>query len=121
MKNKVWYYLGQGMASFGIQDTWIEEEKMQPKPDEVLARIDAVAICASDIKMIRMGNKYPLFKDRNFQENPAILGHELSLTIVQAGANLKNDWRPGMRVGIQPDVYKEQLRYCIGVNVEGGM
>ena len=73
MKNKVWYYLGQGMASFGIQDTWIEEEKMQPKPDEVLARIDAVAICASDIKMIRMGNKYPLFKDRNFQENPAIL------------------------------------------------
>ena len=46
MKNKVWYYLGQGMASFGIQDTWIEEEKMQPKPDEVLARIDAVAICA---------------------------------------------------------------------------
>ena len=91
MKNKVWYYLGQGMASFGIQDTWIEEEKMQPKPDEVLARIDAVAICASDIKMIRMGNKYPLFKDRNFQENPAILGHELSLTIVQAGANLKND------------------------------
>ena len=33
MKNKVWYYLGQGMASFGIQDTWIEEEKMQPKPD----------------------------------------------------------------------------------------
>ena len=26
-----------------------------------------------------------------------------------------------MRVGIQPDVYKEQLRYCIGVNVEGGM
>ena len=28
MKNKVWYYLGQGMASFGIQDTWIEEEKM---------------------------------------------------------------------------------------------
>lgn len=121
MKKKVWYYMGQGMASFGIQDTWIEEEQAQPKPDEVLARVDAVAICASDIKMIRMGNEYPLFKDRNFQENPAILGHELSLTIVQAGANLKNEWRPGMRIGIQPDVYKEQLRYCIGVNVEGGM
>ena len=51
--------MGQGMASFGIQDSWIEEEQVQPKPDEVLTRVDAVAICASDIKMIRMGNEYP--------------------------------------------------------------
>lgn len=121
MKNQVWYYMGQGMDSFGVQDSWVEQELTEPGADEVLVRVDAVAICASDIKMIRMGNAYPLFKNRDFKKNPAILGHELSLTIVRAGENLKNIWKPGMRIGIQPDVYKDTIRYCIGVNVAGGM
>ena len=43
--------------------------------------------------MIRMGNDYPLFKNRDFHKDPAILGHELSLTIEEVGENLKDRWK----------------------------
>lgn len=120
LKNKVWYYFGKGMEDFGVHDKAIIETKRSITDYELLARVDAVAICASDIKMIKLANEYPLFKGRDFITQPAILGHELSLTIEQVGKHLSSDWKVGMRLGIQPDVYMHAQRYCVGVNVEGG-
>ncbi len=120
MKNKSWLYYGNGLESLGEDGSWKERDIPEPGDDELLARVDAVAICASDVKMIRMGNDYPLFKNRDFANQPAVLGHELSLTVVKAGKNLQKDWKPGQRLGVQPDVYMDSVRYCIGVNVEGG-
>ncbi|MGP4141219.1 alcohol dehydrogenase catalytic domain-containing protein [Sodalis praecaptivus] len=94
---------------------------MMPGPGEVLAKVEAFSICASDVKMIDMGNDYPLFKDRDFAQHPAILGHELSLTVAAAGAGMAEAWPIGRRFGVQPDVYLNHQRYCIGVNVTGGM
>lgn len=119
--NKTWFYYGNGIDSFGKHDLWEEREFPKIKENEVLARVDAVAICASDVKMIKMANEYPLFRNRDFKTNPAVLGHELSLTIVEVGENLKADWKPGIRIGVQPDVYMDSVRYCIGVTVDGGM
>ncbi len=121
MKNKTWYYYGNGIDSFGKDDLWQESETPKLKDDEILTRVDAVAICASDVKMISMGNDYPLFRNRDFDLNPAILGHELSLTIVEVGKNLTDKWKVGTRIGVQPDVYMKGVRYCIGVTVAGGM
>ncbi len=120
-KNMVWYYRGMGMDSLGKMGKPEEKQIERPGKDEVLARVDALAICASDIKMINMGREYPLFRNRNFENFPAILGHELSLTVVEAGKNLEQRWKPGMRIGIQPDVYMDSIRYCVGVNTDGGM
>ena len=120
-ENYAWYYLGNGIETFGINGKPSKYEMKLPGKDEILARVDAVALCASDIKMIRMGNDYPLFKNRDFHKDPAILGHELSLTIEEVGENLKDRWKKGMRVGVQPDVYMSSVRYCMGVNVDGGM
>ena len=120
-KNMFWYYRGMGMDSLGKMGKPEEKQIERPGKDEVLARVDALAICASDIKMINMGREYPLFRNRNFENFPAILGHELSLTVVEAGKNLEQRWKPGMRIGIQPDVYMDSIRYCVGVNTDGGM
>ena len=84
-ENYAWYYLGNGIETFGINGKPSKYEMKLPGKDEILARVDAVALCASDIKMIRMGNDYPLFKNRDFHKDPAILGHELSLTIEEVG------------------------------------
>lgn len=97
-ENYAWYYLGNGIETFGINGKPSKYEMKLPGKDEILARVDAVALCASDIKMIRMGNDYPLFKNRDFHKDPAILGHELSLTIEEVGENLKDRWKKGMRV-----------------------
>ncbi|OON37995.1 hypothetical protein BTJ39_19480 [Izhakiella australiensis] len=116
-----WIYRGQGMATFGADSQPEACPLPQPGPGEVLARVDAVSICASDVKMIEMANDYPLFKDRDFSRHPAVLGHELALTVVACGADRLRDWPPGKRFGVQPDVWLNGERFCIGVNVAGGM
>lgn len=119
--NTYWPFGGKGLDSFGVNDQPITEKMPVPNENEVLARVDAYTICASDVKMIQMGNDYPLFKGRDFDKNPARLGHELSLTVVEPGVNMQEDWPKGKRFGVQPDVYLNGERYCIGVNVTGGM
>ena len=91
-ENYAWYYLGNGIETFGINGKPSKYEMKLPGKDEILARVDAVALCASDIKMIRMGNDYPLFKNRDFHKDPAILLQELSLTNEEVGENLKDRW-----------------------------
>ncbi|WP_313584943.1 alcohol dehydrogenase catalytic domain-containing protein [Lacrimispora sp.] len=119
--NHYWPYGGTGIESFGANDVPDMEIIPEPGDYEVLAKVDAYAICASDVKMIQMGNDYPLFKDRDFEKQPARLGHELSLTVVRPGRNMEKDWPVGTRFGVQPDVYLNGERYCIGVNKDGGM
>ena len=121
LTNLYWPFFGNGMESFGVNGEPAVEQLRHPNDDEVLARVDACAICASDAKMVRMGNDYPLFKDRDFSSRPARLGHELCLTVVEAGRNRQDEWPVGRRFGIQPDVYLNGERFCIGVNVPGGM
>lgn len=120
-KNACWIFHGKGMDSFGDLNAPVEITLPRPGPGELLARVDAFAICASDVKMISMGNDYPLFKDRDFDRHPVILGHELSLTVVAAGSKIASTWPVGKRFGVQPDVYLNNERFCIGVNVPGGM
>lgn len=116
-----WIYYGKGMDSFGSNARPEIRPLKMPGPGEVLAKVEAFSLCASDVKMIDMGNDYPLFKDRDFASHPAILGHELSLRVVATGADMAAAWPPGQRFGVQPDVYLNGERFCIGVNVTGGM
>lgn len=116
-----WIFYGQGMASFGRHARPESRPVVMPGPGEVLAKVEAVSLCASDVKMIDMGNDYPLFKDRDFTHHPAILGHELSLSVVACGSDMVEMWPEGQRFGVQPDVYLNGERFCIGVNVTGGM
>ena len=116
-----WMLYGRGFASFGRHDSPVPQPIPAPGPREVLARVDAFCICASDVKMIAMGNDYPLFRGRDFSREPAALGHELALTVVRPGADMAAQWPAGKRFGIQPDVYLNGERFCIGVNVAGGM
>lgn len=120
-QNLYWDLQGTGMDFFGTNNIPRVEEIPTPGENELLAKVDAYSICASDIKMINLGNDYPLFKNRDFKKNPARLGHELSLSVALPGKNLEKKWPIGTRFGLQPDVYLKKERYCIGVNVPGGM
>ena len=94
---------------------------MVPGPGEILAAVDAVTICASDAKMVRLGSDYPLFRGRDLARNPICLGHELALRVVASGPGNEDAYRPGVRAGVQPDLYNDGQRTCIGVNRPGGM
>ena len=116
-----WPFFGRGLESVGVKGRPVAEPLPRCGDDEILVRVDALGLCASDAKMVRMGGDYPLFFDRDFDADPAQLGHEAALTVVAVGERWRAQYYPGLRLGIQPDVYIDERRAIFGVNLPGAM
>jgi D-arabinose 1-dehydrogenase-like Zn-dependent alcohol dehydrogenase len=90
-----------------------------PGPDEVLARVEAVSICSSDIKVVRMGADHPLLT-RSGALRETVLGHEVCLRVVAVGERQQGRFAPGQRLGLQPAMRIDGQRRTIGFDVPGG-
>jgi threonine dehydrogenase-like Zn-dependent dehydrogenase len=118
--NRLWPLYGAGFESLGREGALIEREMPQPGPDELLVRHDAVGLCFSDIKVIKQGQSHTrIFKD--MKTDPVVLGHEVSMTVVQVGENLRGQYEVGQRFIIQADVYKDGVNYAYGYMIQGGL
>ena len=73
----------------------VEVPKPIPKKDEVLVKVKATGICASDIMAFK--GKHP------WRIPPLITGHEISGTIVELGSEVKS-LESGKRVAIEPHI-----------------
>ncbi|MBK8046396.1 MAG: alcohol dehydrogenase catalytic domain-containing protein [Anaerolineales bacterium] len=118
-ENRLWPLFGAGFENLGVNGGPIDAPMPTPGPDELLVRHDAVGICFSDIKVIRTGEKHPRIY-RKMREQPVVLGHEVSLTIVEAGASLKDQYKPGDRFIVQADIYIGGKSYAYGYEIQGG-
>lgn len=117
-----WLLSGAGLDRFGDDGRWALAPEPRPPHGAIVAAVEAVTICASDAKMVRLGADYPLFGGRDLARDPVCLGHELALRIVEVGSGVADpSLTPGLRIGVQPDVYNDGRRSCIGVNLQGGM
>jgi threonine dehydrogenase-like Zn-dependent dehydrogenase len=116
-----WPLRGPGLENLGLNGQPVEEALPACGPDELLVRVDAVGLCASDAKMIRLGSQYPLFYGRDLARQPTRLGHEVALTVIRVGERWQADYRPGQRLGLQPDVFIRGRRSCFGVLIPGGL
>ncbi len=116
-----WPFHGDGLDSLGVDGAPVEVPVPPCGAGEILARVDALGLCASDVKMVRQGGRYPLFFDRDFAADPAQLGHEVALTVVAVGEQWQGLYTPGQRLGLQPDVFAGGKRAIFGVNLPGGM
>ena len=119
--NFTWPFFGAGLESLGVDGRPVREALPEPGPDEILVRVDALGLCASDGKMVSMGPRYPLFLPRDWANAPARLGHEAALTVVQVGANWRQRFHPGQRLGVQANVFSGGERVIFGVNIPGAM
>jgi NAD(P)-dependent dehydrogenase (short-subunit alcohol dehydrogenase family)/threonine dehydrogenase-like Zn-dependent dehydrogenase len=90
-------------------------------PDELLARIDAVGLCFSDIKLIKAGPEHPRIRGRDLAKEPAIGGHETSITIVGVGENLRDKYRVGERFIVQADIYYKGKNIAFGYMLPGAL
>jgi threonine dehydrogenase-like Zn-dependent dehydrogenase len=116
---RVWPFSGGDVRDIGMEGRFVEEPWAPPGPDEVIARVDAVCICSSDIKVIRMGAAHPLFADRDLAVAPAVLGHEMSLTVCEVGENWRGRYHSGDRLGLQPAIMVNGRRHTIGMDLPG--
>ncbi len=116
-----WPFHGRGLASLGVDGQPVAERMPVCGPEQVLVRVDALGLCASDAKMVRMGQAYPLFFPRDFDNHPARLGHEAAMTVIEVGKRWRSHFDPGQRLGVQANVYNHGLRTIFGVNLPGAM
>jgi len=119
-KNRLWPLYGAGFQNLGRDGRPIKVPLPAYGPDELLVRHDAVGLCFSDIKIIRLGEEHPRIY-RDMRQNPVVQGHEVSMTVVGVGDDLKDQYRVGDRFVIQADIFVGGVGYAYGYEIQGGL
>lgn len=118
--NRLWPLYGTGFENLGRSRQPIEEAMPTYGPDEILVRHDGAGICFTDIKIMTEGpQRYRV--SRNMQQEPVVLGHEVTLTVVGVGEHLHDQYRVGDRFVVQPALYVGGVLCPYGVTIRGGM
>jgi threonine dehydrogenase-like Zn-dependent dehydrogenase len=118
--NRLWPLYGAGFENLGRDGQPIEKPLPQYGPDELLVRHDACGLCFSDIKVISLGQEHPrIFRD--IRKDPVVLGHEVSITVVGVGENLRNQYKVGDRFIVQAEIYVKGVNYAYGYMLQGGL
>jgi len=118
--SRLWPLYGAGFENMGRDGQLIEVAMPQYGPDELLVRHDACGLCFSDFKVIRAGEEHPRIY-RDMRANPVVLGHEVTLTVVGVGYNLRDQYRVGDRFIVQADIYVDGVGYAYGYEIRGGL
>ncbi len=118
--SRLWPLYGAGMENLGVSDRPIEVPRPEFGPDELLVRHDACGLCFSDVKVIALGEAHPRIF-RNMKKDPVVLGHEVALTVVGVGENLRDRYRPGDRFTLQADIWVDGVGYAYGYEIQGGL
>jgi threonine dehydrogenase-like Zn-dependent dehydrogenase len=118
--NRLWPLYGAGMENLGRDGRPIETPMPEYGPDELLVRHDACGLCFSDIKVITLGPEHPRIY-RDMKQEPVVLGHEVSMTVVGVGENLRGQYKVGDRFVIQADIYVGGKTCAYGYMIQGGL
>ncbi len=118
--NRLWPLYGAGLENLGRDGKPLEVPMPGYGPDELLVRHDACGLCFSDIKIIKLGQNHPrVFRD--IRKEPVVLGHEVAMTVVGVGENLRDQYKIGDRFIIQADINVGGVGYAYGYMIQGGL
>jgi len=89
----------------GIENLRVEKVSVpQPNDNQLLVRVDAAGVCASNLKLIAQGPDHPFLNGWDLTRFPIQLGDEGSVTVATVGRNLRHRFSVGQRYVIQPAV-----------------
>jgi erythritol/L-threitol dehydrogenase len=107
----------QAVVCHGPRDYRLEEVPVPvPGPGEALVRVEAVGICASDLKCYQGAAKFWGDENRSaYVETPVIPGHEFTGEVVELDEAAARRWgvSVGDRVVAEQIVPCRQCRYCL--------
>ncbi|MEN8672802.1 alcohol dehydrogenase catalytic domain-containing protein [Nocardioides sp.] len=116
-----WNVYGAGAENMGKDDQPELLPIPRPDADQMLVRIDSVGLCFSDVKILRAGGSHPKLYNRDLSREPTRLGHEVSLTVIEVGADLQDRYHAGQRLAVQPDIYQDGKSTAYGYTIPGGL
>jgi len=88
----------------------VEKPVPEPGPAEVLVRIDAIAVCATDIEILKHG--VPAMVDGGLPFNRGFTpGHEYMGTVVRLGATV-DEFQLGDRIAVEVHAGCGRCRRC---------
>lgn len=120
-RNLGWNTYGRGIESVGRDGRPEVIEVGPPTSEQLLVRVDAVGLCFSDVKLIRLGGDHPKLYGRDLASDPTRLGHEAVVTVIEVGADLVGQYHPGQRLAIQPDIHVDGRSTAYGYTIPGGL
>lgn len=101
----------------GEMDIRLEEfELPEIGADEALIKVVSDSVCLSTYKAIKQGASHKRVPP-DIAEKPIIIGHEMCAEIVEVGESLKNEWKAGQKIVIQPAL-KLENNYDIGYSYQ---
>ena len=108
-----------GLRLYGKNDLRLEEFKLpEINADEVLFKVVTNSICMSSYKAAIQGEDHKSVTN-NIVENPILLGHEMSGTILEVGENYKDKYKVGMKCTVQPAIsYPGKEHEAIGYSFQ---
>jgi len=108
-----------GLRLYGKNDLRLESfELPKIKVDEVLFSVETNSICMSSHKAVIQGADHKRVP-KNISDNPILIGHEMSGTILEVGEKYKDKFNVGMKCTIQPAVsYPGKEHEAIGYSYE---
>lgn len=87
---------------YGASDIRLEEFELPAiTKEEVLIKVISDSLCASTYKAVKQGTEHKRVPP-DVAENPIIIGHEMCGEILAVGEKLKDKWRVGQKIVIQP-------------------
>lgn len=116
-----WNVYGAGLENMGKNGRPEQLPIPRPGDNQLLVRIDSVGMCFSDVKIIKQGGNHPKLYNRDLTQEPTRLGHEVTLTVIEAGRNLQSQYHHGQRLAVQPDIYQNGKSTAYGYTVPGGL
>lgn len=116
-----WNMYGAGVENIGRDGKPEKVPVVEPEPNQLLVRVDAVGMCYSDVKLIKQGGSHPKLYDRDLAQNPTRLGHEATHTVMRVGEALRDQFHPGQRLALQPDIYQDGKSTAYGYTIPGGL
>jgi len=119
-RSRLWPLYGAGFENMGVDGQPIEVPLPQYGPDELLIRHDACGLCFSDTKVIAQGQNHPrVYRDMKIE--PVVLGHEVAMTIVGVGENLRREYQVGDRLTLETDILTDGKALAYGYWWQGGL
>ena len=116
-----WQLKGTGLDNLGTKGRPDTVPFPHYTEDDLIARIDAVGLCFSDIKLISAGASHPRIEGRDLAKSPTVPGHEVAMTIVGVGEKWKDKFTLGSRYIIQADIYYKGKGIAFGYAIPGGL